>query len=165
MGVQNDPNVQAALVAVDADLTQLAADKATSVTANDNLNSAQTVALTASGAVYDDNGKLASDVQALYSAIQNATGIAPAPLAGPPPAGDVPSMRSAPRGLFGKVPTGRASATTIMTWIERVVALLGPLAVPLIEAYLAKASWLTPAERAMLDRMLESLLGKIPTGA
>lgn len=59
--------------------------------------------------------------------------------------------------------TGVQSVTLpiIFTVILQLIKLLGPIAVPIIEAWVAKLP-LTPAQIALIDSFIEGLLSKTP---
>lgn len=59
------------------------------------------------------------------------------------------------------VSVGGIPWVVILGIIEHLVKVLGPLALPIIEGWIAKLP-LTPAQIAALDAFIENLLSKVP---
>ena len=87
MNITSDPNVTAALAAVGADQTQLATDLKTQVDAGTALAAAVSAKAAADSAVAADQTHLQADVQVLFQAITNDTGV----VADPGPASPAPA--------------------------------------------------------------------------
>lgn len=80
----------------------------------------------------------------------------PPPVSPPPP--PPPPVQPSPPPPTPRPPVKRPTLGQIITWIEHTLALLGPVAVPTIEAYLATLG-LPAWELAVIDGILNQLTG------